>query len=168
MISMRHTCFGVRSRTCDGLHAILIDFDGRSLRSIRKALTNQMRKRRHGDYFIIQNELKDGHYHAYCPTKVAGDEYLQILDEVESDPNFTIPLTKWLTPTTILRFHSPTKGSMKYLSTLKSIHRNEKEMSSAHLKYLNLVFNIRITPYTNTDKSTLKDLKFDVYKTSKK
>jgi hypothetical protein len=156
-------CYGVRSRTADGKHAVLMDFDGEDQGDVVLRLLRIQAKHNLGDFFIIQNTAKKGYFHAYCPTRVTRQEYLSILAEACVDENSLIPLNKWHTKTTILRFRG--KGKMRHIITLLAKNPNRRRNSLGHLLFLNKVFNINIDKYTKTDK--LKTISVDRYTTAK-
>jgi len=149
---------------------ILADFDGTPLEDVENAALEQIEKRKLSDFFIVTSINKKEHYHLYCPTKVSYDEYEQILLEFNKngmDSNFMHPFYNWdKEKTTILRFHSPEKGKLKLVKTIKSPHRNKREMSLAHLRFLKCVFGIDINVYHNIDNNPQATV--DTYFTSKK
>jgi hypothetical protein len=163
-------CMGVTSKCADGKHIIMVDFDSKGgltlkYHDVLNALNHIIEIGKYSDFHIIQGH-KEGHYHAYCPTKVNISEYLAVLETLEyhgADPNQKIPLTNWEDKRIILRFEG--KGDLHWAGTAPSPYNNLREMSKAHLLFLNRVFTIPIRFYINTDGS--EQIWFDQYKTHK-
>lgn len=165
-------CFGIWSR-CIGEEkfAIFADFDAVDKDKIVKKTHDIIKKYKTNDFFLIENTKKEGHFHLYCPTKVDYQEYLKILNEfikIGMDKNFMVPLVKWLIPTTVLRFYSKGKGKLRYASWIpcEPSQRNARQMSLAHLLFLNKIYGVDISDYTNHDGKTRATC--DIYFTQKK
>ena len=161
-----YLCWGVLSKCQDGMHIIMVDFDHLKDRlELAQVVQKMQHDKRHGDYFLVGGK-KPGHYHIYCPTKVTRKEYvaaLRTFEKIGADKNLKIPLFKWKRKATVLRFAG--KDELNLEHTFPSSHHNERQMSFAHLLYLQRVFHIPQLRYRNHD--NLTGLRIDRYLTSK-
>jgi hypothetical protein len=169
------TCFDVRSVCEDGLHAVFLDYDYPPTELLQglwkppidadlRAEISRLIERRHlSDFFVT----KTGNgFHAICPTKVGLGELIEIITECKhADQNMLKPLQTWKEPSIGARFDGE-KGVPKLCMVIESKYQNERKQSYAHLKYMNIAWNIDLSKYTNTD--GLKQLKTTKYQTKKK
>lgn len=157
---------------CEDLkHILLIDYDYIARWIVEKeALMIQKKYKLTPFYLFTTNEIKKnglcyGNYHLICLTKMSAYRVFSILQETHADVNFSnmplrTPFKSWVLRTS----NKGVRSRPKYLGLLGRMVNLNNEVSEAHLKFLDKLYNVDKIKYNNLD--GLKTIYKNIYETT--
>jgi len=141
---------GYTSRTQDGKHIIMMDYDFDKLEWIEDEIKALQEDFKLGNAYIFKSNKG---YHVVIPDKVAYGELITILKNSSVDPNHYYVPKMYGTQLITLRVSEKDGKKPQFIKEIKSKYNNNRKKSKAHIIFLNKIFNLNI-PLENTDNYT--------------
>ena len=141
---------GITSRCVGGKHVILLDFDGLKIEEIEEELDFLIQEFQLSDFYIFKNDRPDS-YHAVCLDKFSLYEAIDIISRTSADKGFKKAPILFKQRRWVLRITTKGKRKKPKLHGWIESPYNVYETSTAHRKFLEANYNMKITPYAHED-----------------
>ena len=153
---------GYTNRCSDGKYIVMMDYDAMEYEWVYKELKFIQNEFNLGAFHIIQNS--ENSYHAICVDKVNIRKYLDILRSSSVDPNYiNIPFNYGKKLWT-LRVTSKNNNKPSYKGLIKGDNKVRAEVSTPHIKLLQLIFGVSDFDMRNRTEDMQDDLILAKYK----
>jgi len=163
-------CMGYSSKTSEGLHVLLLDFDKTLKDVIYDDISNLTKRFKLPPFYLFTTGEKEdngdmiGNYHAVCLAVHNSRKTFDIMAYANIDENFKDSPTRKASKSWVLRLGTKKKsGDVKFLKIIGNKNL-DKKISTAHKKLLSKFFQqIKHPHYKNED--GLNNVRLQIYET---
>lgn len=169
-------CYGYSSKTSNGLHVLLLDFDKTLKDVVYSDIANLTKRFNLSSFYLLttgEKVLEEclngqktiiGNYHAVCLTVNSPKKTCEIMGYANIDENFRDSTLRKASKSWVLRLgNKKGSGKPKFLEIIGN-ENLDREISTAHKKLLTKFFpEIKHPKYINEDK--LKKICLQIYET---
>jgi len=142
--------YGLSSRCKGGMHVTFIDFDGIAYEEIEEEIDDIIKRFKLSNFYIFKNDMPNS-YHAICLDKFVLHDALNIISRTSADRGFIRAPWLFKQRRWILRIQP--KGKRKkpeFFTSIQSFY-DKHEVSTAHKKFLEIHYNLKLKKYKNED-----------------
>lgn len=154
---------GISNETEDNKGVIFLDYDNVDLRIVEEDFNFIQKKFRLTPGYLFKT--KDNNYHVICLTKTLHSKVTQILNSTRCDENYkSMPLRNYHRSYVLRISNKNGSKKPKFIEIIGKRQNFDKEISNAHLNFINKMYKVPSLTYYNMDKYKL--IRRHTYETS--